>query len=221
MGLTRKIMSVSTLGAVDMRSDKERIARKTAKGARYQKKTYKLLKDQARSEQVADQPSAVDFDSASFKFTTCAQCGYVSASDHEAVLHEVNVHVGSSATPPAQPATEGKGAKSLKKSLKAVTNQLKPEQSAAWQAQVQAKADAKARSNGVEVPVPGATAGSATVAPASAAVPQPNEQEAIDSQTTGSGDFVESLVRLTGLRDSGALTEEQFEQAKTRLLGQE
>jgi hypothetical protein len=34
VGLFRKIASVSTLGAVDLRSDKERIARKTAKGAR-------------------------------------------------------------------------------------------------------------------------------------------------------------------------------------------
>jgi hypothetical protein len=48
MGLTRKFMSVSTLGAVDMRSDKERIARKSAKGARYAKQSAKELKAQTR-----------------------------------------------------------------------------------------------------------------------------------------------------------------------------
>ena len=46
MGLTRKIMSVSTMGAVDFRSDKERIARKTAKGARAAKKGNKLIAQQ-------------------------------------------------------------------------------------------------------------------------------------------------------------------------------
>ncbi len=55
MGLTRKIMSVSTAGAVDYRSDKERIARKTAKGARAAKKQNRLLGQQidAIKEQTA------------------------------------------------------------------------------------------------------------------------------------------------------------------------
>jgi hypothetical protein len=37
VGLFRKMASASTLGMVDMRSDKERTARKTAKAARYAK----------------------------------------------------------------------------------------------------------------------------------------------------------------------------------------
>lgn len=55
MGITRKIMSVSTAGAVDFRSDKERIARKTAKGARAAKKQNRLLGQQidAIKEQTA------------------------------------------------------------------------------------------------------------------------------------------------------------------------
>lgn len=48
MGFIRKTMSMGTLGAVDFRSDKERIARKTAKGARAQKKANKLIKEQNR-----------------------------------------------------------------------------------------------------------------------------------------------------------------------------
>ena len=46
MGMTRKLMSVSTGGLVDFRSDKERIARKTAKGARAAKKQNKLMDEQ-------------------------------------------------------------------------------------------------------------------------------------------------------------------------------
>jgi hypothetical protein len=46
MGLTRKLMSVSTLGAVDYRSDKERIARSTAKTAKQAKRTAKEAKKQ-------------------------------------------------------------------------------------------------------------------------------------------------------------------------------
>lgn len=48
MGLFRKITSVSTLGAVDFRSDKERTARKTAKGARYSKVAAKEAQAQTR-----------------------------------------------------------------------------------------------------------------------------------------------------------------------------
>jgi hypothetical protein len=61
MGLFRKMASVSTLGAVDMRSDKERTARKTAKAARYAKVAAKEAKAQAAimradslSQQTAD-----------------------------------------------------------------------------------------------------------------------------------------------------------------------
>lgn len=46
MGLTRKMLSISTLGAVDFRSDKERTARNTAK-------TAKSAKVQARAAAVA------------------------------------------------------------------------------------------------------------------------------------------------------------------------
>ena len=48
MGIIRKSLSMGTLGAVDFRSDKERIARKTAKGARAAKKANKLMKEQNR-----------------------------------------------------------------------------------------------------------------------------------------------------------------------------
>ncbi|QWY84735.1 hypothetical protein SEA_YUNGMONEY_49 [Gordonia phage YungMoney] len=41
-------MSMSTGGLVDFRSDKERIARKTAKGARAAKKQNKLIREQNR-----------------------------------------------------------------------------------------------------------------------------------------------------------------------------
>lgn len=50
MGIIRKSMSMSTLGAVDFRSDKERTAAYT-KGARKQaKKQTKLMKDQGREQ---------------------------------------------------------------------------------------------------------------------------------------------------------------------------
>lgn len=63
MGFTRKIMSVSTIGLVDYRSDKERIARKTAKGARAAKKQNRLIevqnklleKQTAAQERLAEQ----------------------------------------------------------------------------------------------------------------------------------------------------------------------
>lgn len=48
MGLFRKMASVSTCGAVDMRSDKERIARKTAKGARAAKVSAREAQAQTR-----------------------------------------------------------------------------------------------------------------------------------------------------------------------------
>ncbi|WP_440712090.1 hypothetical protein [Gordonia sp. FQ] len=46
MGLTRKVTSASTLGAVDFRSDKERIARSTRQGAKATKKQNKLIAEQ-------------------------------------------------------------------------------------------------------------------------------------------------------------------------------
>jgi hypothetical protein len=48
MGFFRKVTSVSTGGLVDFRSDKERTARKTAKGARAAKKLNKLIAEQNR-----------------------------------------------------------------------------------------------------------------------------------------------------------------------------
>lgn len=48
MGLFRKMASVSTVGLVDFRSDKERTARKTAKGARYSKVAAKEAQAQTR-----------------------------------------------------------------------------------------------------------------------------------------------------------------------------
>ncbi|MGW8934314.1 DUF2510 domain-containing protein [Gordonia terrae] len=50
-------MSVSTAGAVDFRSDKERIARKTAKGARAAKKQNRLLGQQIDA--IKDQTAAL------------------------------------------------------------------------------------------------------------------------------------------------------------------
>lgn len=48
MGVTRKLASTSTLGLIDFRSDKERIARNT-------KKTYKLEKQKAKDERKAEE----------------------------------------------------------------------------------------------------------------------------------------------------------------------
>lgn len=60
MGLTRKMLSVGTLGAIDLRSDKERIARNT-------KRTYKEIKAQgvtaeteAKAERKARQAEKLD-----------------------------------------------------------------------------------------------------------------------------------------------------------------
>jgi hypothetical protein len=53
MGLTRKLLSVSTLGAVDMRSDKERTARYTQATKKEAKKQTELLRQQTRAAQQA------------------------------------------------------------------------------------------------------------------------------------------------------------------------
>lgn len=45
MGMTRKLLSVSTLGLIDLRSDKERIARSTRKAAKQARLQTKLMKD--------------------------------------------------------------------------------------------------------------------------------------------------------------------------------
>ena len=59
MGLTRKLLSVSTLGAVDMRSDKERTARYTQATKKEAKKQTELLRQQTRAAQQAAQRQAV------------------------------------------------------------------------------------------------------------------------------------------------------------------
>ncbi|WJN63301.1 hypothetical protein [Streptomyces phage phiScoe54] len=46
MGVTRKVMSASTFGLVDWKSDKERMAASARKTKRAAKKTNKLLKEQ-------------------------------------------------------------------------------------------------------------------------------------------------------------------------------
>lgn len=46
MGLTRKVLSVSTLGLIDFRSDKERTAAYTKAAKKQAKKQTKLLKRQ-------------------------------------------------------------------------------------------------------------------------------------------------------------------------------
>lgn len=48
MGLTRRVLSMGTFGMADFRSDKERIAGKTAKSARYSKRTAAEAAKQTR-----------------------------------------------------------------------------------------------------------------------------------------------------------------------------
>lgn len=48
MGLFRKMASIGTAGAIDLRSDKERTARKTAKGARAAKRSAVEAQEQTR-----------------------------------------------------------------------------------------------------------------------------------------------------------------------------
>ncbi|MEU9357564.1 hypothetical protein AB0M42_14005 [Streptomyces sp. NPDC051784] len=48
MGIIRKTLSVSTLGAVDFRSDKERTAAYTKATKKQAKKQTKLMKEQAK-----------------------------------------------------------------------------------------------------------------------------------------------------------------------------
>ncbi|MFE4451386.1 hypothetical protein [Streptomyces sp. NPDC056796] len=50
MGITRKLMSVSTLGLVDFRSDKERTASYTNTTKKQSKKQTKLLKQIAKQQ---------------------------------------------------------------------------------------------------------------------------------------------------------------------------
>jgi len=50
MGITRKLMSVSTLGLVDYRSDKERTAAYTKAAKKEAKKQTKIMRDQAKRE---------------------------------------------------------------------------------------------------------------------------------------------------------------------------
>ena len=45
MGLIRKALSVSTVGMIDFRSDKERVARSARLTKRYTKKQTKMLRD--------------------------------------------------------------------------------------------------------------------------------------------------------------------------------
>lgn len=51
MGLFRKITSVSTLGAVDFRSDKERTAAYTRRSAREARRQTAIMRDQAKAAQ--------------------------------------------------------------------------------------------------------------------------------------------------------------------------
>ena len=53
MGLTRKLASVSTLGAVDFRSDKERIARYTKASAKTARRAFAADALHARHQQAA------------------------------------------------------------------------------------------------------------------------------------------------------------------------
>ncbi len=51
MGLFRKMTSLTTLGAVDFRSDKERIARSSKETAKQLKEQNRLLREQNRLQQ--------------------------------------------------------------------------------------------------------------------------------------------------------------------------
>jgi hypothetical protein len=51
VGITRKLMSVSTLGLVDYRSDKERTAAYTKAAKKEAKKQTKIMRDQAKQQQ--------------------------------------------------------------------------------------------------------------------------------------------------------------------------
>jgi hypothetical protein len=53
MGLTRKILSASTLGAVDMRSDKERTAAYTKASKKQAERQTALMEQQAKAAQQA------------------------------------------------------------------------------------------------------------------------------------------------------------------------
>ncbi len=53
MGLTRKLMSVSTMGAVDFRSDKERTAAYTQAAKREAKKQTQLMRQMAQQQAAA------------------------------------------------------------------------------------------------------------------------------------------------------------------------
>lgn len=55
MGITRKMLSVSTLGLVDFRSDKERTAAYTKEQAKQARKQTKLLKQQAKAQREASE----------------------------------------------------------------------------------------------------------------------------------------------------------------------
>jgi hypothetical protein len=51
VGVTRKFLSLNTLGLVDFRSDKERIARSTRRGAKQAQKQTKIMKKAQRAEE--------------------------------------------------------------------------------------------------------------------------------------------------------------------------
>ena len=59
MGLIRKVTSMSTLGLVDFRSDKERIARSTRQSAHEAREQSKLMRQQLEMQQVELQQRAI------------------------------------------------------------------------------------------------------------------------------------------------------------------
>lgn len=54
MGLTRKLMSMGTLGAVDFRSDKERIASYTKATKKQAQEQTKMMKRAQRADSLAE-----------------------------------------------------------------------------------------------------------------------------------------------------------------------
>lgn len=55
MGVTRKVLSVCSLGLVDFRSDKERTARSSKQTAKEAKRQTELLEQMARQQQAQGQ----------------------------------------------------------------------------------------------------------------------------------------------------------------------
>ena len=100
MGVFRKITSLGTLGLVDLRSDKERIARSTREGAKYTKQQTRLLRQQVElQKRAADQqraalqpqqhPGARDIATRLAQLDSLLQQGLIGPEDHSARKQQI------------------------------------------------------------------------------------------------------------------------------------